>query len=240
MLTTLLRGELLKIVTTRTVLWYAVAGVVLEVANVVIVALASGTLDQVGEKEEALAGLPVLLLLLGVVGAAGEYRHRTAAPSALVARCGRGRLLLVRTGAYAAAGLAVATLMVGVSLALGLPLLGRQPGPDLDVEEVVAVAVGCLVAAVLFAIIGVALGVLVRNQVAGVVGALVLNFIANPLIGVLSESAANYTPFGASSVLARMTHDTSLSPGGAAFVLAGWALVLLAAAVVTERRRDLA
>lgn len=237
-MTGLLRGELIKLVTTRTLLGYAVAGLVLTVANVVIVALASGTLDEVGEKEEALAGLPVVLLLLGLVGAAGEYRHRTAAPSVLVARTTPGRLLLARTGAYVLAGLAVGTLMVGVSLALGLPLLARQPGPALDTSEVVAVAAGCLTAAVLSVIIGVALGVLVRNQVAGVVGALLLNFLANPLVAIVSESAANYTPFGASSVLSRMTHDTSLSAGGAAAVLAGWALVLLGAAVAAERRRD--
>ncbi|HEX5496438.1 MAG TPA: hypothetical protein VFX70_17900 [Mycobacteriales bacterium] len=236
----LLRGELVKIVTVRTLPGFAVVGVVLSVANVLIVALASGTLDEVGEKEEALAGLPVLLLLLGLAGAAGEYRHRTAAPAALVARCGRGRLLLVRAGAYALAGLGVGALMMGVSLGTGLPLLGRQPGPDLDSGEVVAVVAGCLSAAVLSAITGVALGALVRHQVAGVIGALILNFVANPLIGIIDESAANYTPFGASAVLARMKHDTSLSAGGAAIVLAGWALLLLAAAAATERRRDLA
>lgn len=233
------RGELLKIVTTRTVLGYALAGLVLTAANVLIVALASGTLDEVGEKEEALAGLPVVLLLLGLVGAAGEYRHRTAAPAALVARTGRGRLLLARTCAYALGGLGVGTLMVVLSLGLGLPLLAHQPGPDLDTGEVVAVAAGCVTAAVLSAVMGVALGVLVRNQVAGVVVVLVLNFLANPLVSMVSETAANYTPFGASSVLSRMTHDTTLSAGGAAAVLAGWTLVLVTAAVIVERRRDL-
>lgn len=55
-------------------------GIAFTVLNAVIVALASGTIDEVPEKEEALAGLPILLLLWGLVGAAGEYRHRTAAP----------------------------------------------------------------------------------------------------------------------------------------------------------------
>jgi len=54
--------------------------VALTAANVVIIALASGTLDDLGEKEEALSGMPLLLLLLRAVGAAGEFRHRTAAP----------------------------------------------------------------------------------------------------------------------------------------------------------------
>lgn len=86
----LVRGELIKTVTTRTVLGFAVGGVAFTVVNVLAVAVASGTLDEVPEKEEALSGLPILLLLWGLVGAAGEYRHRTAAPAALVGRRDRG------------------------------------------------------------------------------------------------------------------------------------------------------
>jgi ABC-2 type transport system permease protein len=236
----LIRGELIKIVTTRTLLGYAAAGVALTVLNVVIIAAASGDLDEVAEKQEALAGLPILLLLFGLVGAAGEHRHRTAAPAALVARCDRGRLLLARTGAYAGAAIVVGALMVAVSLGLGLPLLAGHPGPDLTPGEVTPVAGGNLVAFVLFAMMGVAIGAFVRNQVVGVVVVLILNFMINPLVAVLDETAGNYTPFGAAEVLARMTHNTTLSVGGAALVLAAWTLPLVVAAVVSERRRDLA
>lgn len=47
-----------------------------------VVATASGDLGDVTHKQEAFAGLPVLLMLWGLVGA-GEYRHRTAAPTAV-------------------------------------------------------------------------------------------------------------------------------------------------------------
>jgi hypothetical protein len=235
----LLKGELMKIVSTRTLLGYAVAGMALTVANVVIVGLASGDLDEVAEKQEVLAGLPILLLLLGLVGTAGEYRHRTAAPAALVSRCDRSWLLAIRTVAYALAGLAVGSLMVGVSLGLGLPLLGDHPGPRLTADEVAAVATGCLAAAVLSAIMGAALGALVRNQVVGVVGALILNFVMNPLIAIVDENAADYTPFGAAAVLARMSHNRPLTATGATLVLIAWTLPLAAAAVAIERRRDL-
>jgi len=56
----------------------------------------------------------------------------------------RARLLLGRACAYAVAGLVVGLLMVGVSLGLGLPLLARQPGPDLSVGEATGVAAGLL------------------------------------------------------------------------------------------------
>jgi hypothetical protein len=236
----LLRGELRKLRTTRTVAAYLLVGVLVTLLNVVVVALASGDLDAVGEKQEALASLPILLLLLGLVGAAGEYRHRTAAPSLLAAHADRGRLLLARTLAYALAGLGLGALMAGVSLAAGLPLLASHPGPDLGFADVAPVVAGEVAAAVLFAIMGVAAGALIRNQAAGVVALLLLNFVMNPLVSIADESAGNFTPFGAAAVLSRMTHDTTLSVGAAGLVLAAWTLPLLALAVAAERRRDLA
>lgn len=233
----LLRGELLKTVSTRTLLGYAVTGVVLTIANVVVVTQFSGDLSN---KREALAGAPTLLLLFGLVGAAGEYRHRTAAPAALVARRGRGRLLLARTGAYAATGLAIATLMAVIAVGLGLPLLGGQPGPALGAGDVVAVAGGSLVAGGLSAIMGVAAGALVRNQVAGAIGALTFAFLVNALIGNINESAGEYTPFGAAAVLAATSPGGAVTWGAAVLVLAAWTLPLLALAIVVERRRDLA
>jgi hypothetical protein len=53
----LLRGELLKSLTTRALWGFTAGGIAFTVLNAVIVALASGTLDEVPEKEEALSGL---------------------------------------------------------------------------------------------------------------------------------------------------------------------------------------
>jgi ABC-2 type transport system permease protein len=236
----MIRGELLKVLTTRTLLGYLAAGVVLAALNVVVIAVASGELDSVGEKREALSGLPILLALFGLVGAAGEFRHRTAAPAALAARSERARLLVARTGVYAATGVALAAVMTAVSLALGLPLLADQPGPDLAAGDVTALTSANLAAGLLFVIMGVALGTLMRNQVAGVVVLLMLNFFLNPLVSMADEAAGNLTPFGAAQVLTGMTHDTTLSSGAAALVLAAWTAPLLAVAIASDRRRDLA
>jgi ABC-2 type transport system permease protein len=238
-MTALLRGELLKTVTTRTVFAYAALGAALAIANVLIMTL-SGDLATVEEKQGAIAGLPMLLILLGLVGAAGEYRHRTAAPAALAASGRRGRLLLARAGAYALAGLLLGALATAVSLALGLPLLRGEPGPGLGSGEIAAVAAGSVVGAGLCAIMGVAAGALVRSQVAGAVGALILMFVATPLLIHVSETAAELTPFGASVTLAGDPTADKLSWGSAGLVLAAWTLPLLLAAIVVEGRRDLA
>ena len=238
-MTALLRGELIKTVTTRTVFAYAALGAALAIANVLILTL-TGDLATVEDKESAIAGLPMLLILFGLVGAAGEYRHRTAAPAALATGGRRGRLLLARSGAYALAGLVLGALAAAVSLGLGLPLLGSEPGPGLSSGQVTEVAVGSVVGAGLCAIIGVAAGALVRSQVAGVVGALLLMFVGMPLLNAVDATAAELTPFGAAAVLAGNATGETVPWGGAGLVLAGWTVPLLFAAVVVERRRDLA
>jgi ABC-2 type transport system permease protein len=239
-MTALIRGELIKTVSTRTLLGYALTGAALAIANVMIVTQASGELDTVSDKEEAIAGLPIIVLLFGLVGATGEYRHRTAAPAVLAAGQDRAQLLLARAGAYALTGLAIGALMVAVALVLGLSLLPAHPGPGLGAHDVALVAAGSLLAAALSAIMGVAVGAVVRNQVAGVVGALILAFVVSPLIAVIDETAVEFTPFGAAFALAGDPQAGTLSWGGDALLLLAWTLPLLLAAVVTERHRDLA
>jgi hypothetical protein len=238
-MTALVRGELIKTVTTRTVYGYAALGVAVAIASVLIVTL-SGDLRTAADKQEAIAGLPFWLLLFALVGAAGEYRHRTAAPAALAAAGRRGRLLIARAGAYAVTGLALGALAASVTLAVGLPLLSSEPGPGLGAGKTAEVAVGSVICAALCAIMGVAAGALVRNQVAGVVGALILMFVAMPLLIHLSETAAELTPFGAAAALAGDPTGETLSWGEAGAVLAAWTVPLLLAAIVVERRRDLA
>jgi ABC-2 type transport system permease protein len=238
-MTVLLRGELIKATTTRTVFAFAALGVAVALANVLIVTL-SEDLVTVADKREAIAGIPMLLILFGVVGAAGEYRHRTAAPASLASGSRRGLLLLARAGAYAVTGLVLAAVASAVALALGLPLLSSEPGPGLGSSDMAAVAAGSVAGAALCAIMGVAAGALVRNQVAGVVGALILMFVATPLLIHVSETAAELTPFGAAIVLAGDPTADTLSSGGAGLVLAAWTVPLLIAAIVVERRRDLA
>ncbi|MFI7276542.1 ABC transporter permease [Streptomyces sp. NPDC049879] len=236
----LLRGELIKTTTTRTFPGFALGCVAFAILNVLVVAVGSGGLDEVAEKEEALAALPVLLLLWGLVGAAGEYRHRTAAPAALVARRGRGAVLSARIAAYALTGLLLGTLTTLVSVGLALPLLSGHPGPGLTVADVRAVAAGNLVAFVLSAILGAALGALIRSPVLGVVVLLIVNFAVVPLLSGVSEAMVNLTPFGAAGILSRMTHHTTLTVAEAGWVLAAWTAAVVLVAVAAERRRDLA
>lgn len=236
----LMRGELSKTLSTRTLFAFLLGGVAFAVLNAVIVGAASGTLDEISEKKEAITCLPILLVVWGLVGAAGEYRHRTAAPAALVARHGRATLLFARLSAYALTGLGMGVLITGAGLAVGLPLLSSQPGPDLGSAEIGSVVAANLVASALSATMGAAIGALVRNQIVGVVVLLVVNFAVIPLVAGSQEGLMNLTPFGASSVLTGMSHNTTITVAAAGVILAGWTLVAGFAALASERQRDLA
>jgi ABC-2 type transport system permease protein len=238
-MTALLKGELIKAMTTRTMFAYAALGVAVTIANALIVTL-THDLVSTAEKRGAIAGIPMLLMLFGIVGAAGEYRHRTAAPAVLATGGRRGRLLLARAAAYALTGLLIGALTAAVSLGLGLPLLSVEPGPALGSGTIIAVATGSIVGAGLCGTIGVAAGALVRNQVAGVVGALLLMFVGTPLLLVASETAAAATPFGAAVTFAGDPAVEKLSWSDGGLVLAAWAVPLVIIAAVVERRRDLA
>jgi len=239
-MTTLIRGELIKATTTRTIFAYGAMAVVLAVGQALALILpAWGDPMSLADKTHAIAGLPLLVLLLGLVGGAGEYRHRTAAPATLVAGRDPGSVLLARAGAYAAAAVVVAAVTTTVTLAVGLPLLAHRSGPQVGAGDVALVAGGTLVAGALSAALGVALGALVRNQVVAVTGTLVVIFVVLPLVGVISPTALDVTPFGAAQGVAGAGLET-LSIGAAGAVLVGWTVAALIAALVTERRRDIA
>ncbi len=238
-MTSLIRGELIKTMTTRVLYAYALAAVALAVANVLILTL-SEDLRTVAAKQEAIAGLPIMLLLFGLVGAAGEHRHRTAAPAVLAAGQPRERVLAARAWAYAIPGVVVGVLTAATALVIGLPMLRHEPGPGLGAHTVVSVATGSIIGAALCTILGVAAGALVRNQVVGVIGALICMFVVTPLLNAISETLVVYTPFGAAVVLAGDPSTTDLSQGGAALVLVAWTAALLVVAVLAERWRDLA
>jgi hypothetical protein len=233
----LVAGELIKVRTTRTALGFGVASVLLVLALVLISTLAGDPVTA-QEKRDALnvgGVLSVPLLLFGIVGATGEYRHRTIAPAVLIAP-GRGRLTVARLIAYMLTALAVGIAMVIVALALGLPL--TSGGESLSGNDFAVIIGGGLIVAVLTTALGVGVGVLVRNQVAGVVGALIWLFILSPALQLISHNLPAYTTLPAAGVAGGSESDLDLSWAKAVIVLVVWAVVFFAAALLVDRRRD--
>jgi hypothetical protein len=234
----LLAGELIKVRTTRTALGFGLASVLLVVAGVVI-SLLTGDYRTVADKRSVLnfgGGVALVLLIFGAVGATGEFRHRTLAPAVLIAP-DRARLVLARVGAYSLTALVFGAVMAVVALALGVPLLGREPGPDLGAGDYAAVALGGVLATALATAVGVGVGTIVKNQVGAVVGVLAWVTIVEPLLGLIDDRIFDHG-FGAASNSLGQGGDDTLPMGEATLTLVAWTAVLCAAALAVDRRRD--
>ena len=234
-----IRGELIKLRTTRTALGFAAGVAVLTLAIVLITALA-GDPKTVADKRGALAvgsGVSALLLLFGVVGAGAEYRHRTLAPALLVAP-GRGRLLAARLVAYGIAGLAIGVVMTVVAFAIGLPLLAGQPGPDLSTSDYLRTGGGGLVAVTVSTMLGVGVGTLIGKQVPAVIGTMVWIFVLEPLSGLI-DHISKFTIGQSETSIGGDTGGDVLPWGAAVLVLLAWTAAFVIAAAVVDSRRDI-
>jgi ABC-2 type transport system permease protein len=126
----LVRGEMIKVRTTRTALGFGLASVLLVLAIVLITILA-GDPGTVQEKRDALnlgGALCVPLLLFGIVGATGEYRHRTLAPAVLIAP-DRMRLAFARLIAYALTAFVVGVGRRGARGRPAVAVVAARRGP---------------------------------------------------------------------------------------------------------------
>jgi ABC-2 type transport system permease protein len=234
----LVRGELIKLRTTRTALGFAAGVAVLTLAIVLLTALA-GDPKTIADKRSALAvgsSVSALLLLFGVVGAGAEYRHHTLAPALLVAP-GRGRLLAARVAAYGVAGLAIGVVMTVVAFAVGLPLLAGQPGPDLGASDYLRAGGGGVVAVTVGTMLGAGIGTLVGRQIPAVIGTMVWIFILEPLSGLIGIS--KFTIGQVERAIGGDTGGDALPWGAATLVLLAWTAAFLISAALVDSRRDI-
>jgi ABC-2 type transport system permease protein len=244
-MTALLRAELLKLRTTRTFAALVAAALALSLLVVVLTALLQDQFSGSDVRNLFLADFTGLfIMLLGVMGMAGEWRHKTITGTVLAAP-DRLRLLAAKMLSYAAAG-AVLSLIVTLTIMLvGTIILSVRGFDTAPVSDLVDVLWRNLLVAALVGALGVGIGAVVRNQVVAIIAVLVLGFVLEPaLFGLLPEVArfgptqgapagiADANPFGDSD-------DTLLAPGVAVLVMLGWIGAFFAAAAVRLRAGDL-
>jgi ABC-type transport system involved in multi-copper enzyme maturation permease subunit len=235
---------LLKLRTTRTFVALVGAALALSLLVVVLTALLSKRLTEEETRQLFTADFTGLfILLLGIVGMAGEWRHRTIT-STILAAPNRLRLLAAKTLSYALAG-ALLSLIVTVSIMLvGTLILSARGQPTIGVTELADVLWRNLLVAALLGALGVAIGALVRNQIVAVVGVLVFSFVLEPAIIALASDVGQFGPLvgapnGVLDVQAFGEDAKQLAPGIAAIVLLGWVALCFAAAATFLRQRDL-
>jgi hypothetical protein len=239
----LLQAELIKLRTTRTFAALVGVAVGLSLLLLVLTTLLQDRFDEHGLRLMFAGDFTGLfILLLGVMGIAGEWRHRTITSSVLAAP-NRLKLLGAKLISYAVAG-AVLSLIVTVTLMLvGTIILTLRDKPTLDAGPLLDVLWRNLVGAAYLGAIGVCLGALLRNQVVALVGVLIAFIIVEPtLLGLVAE-VGRFAPLqGAPAGLLGLGVDEDsklLAPGIAALVMIGWLTVLFGAAAALLRARDL-
>ena len=240
----LLRAELLKLRTTRTFVTIVAATLAL---SLLVVGLSTILTD--GFTEQAVRELftadfsSLFILLLGVTGMAGEWRHRTITSSVLAAPA-RVRLLAAKLLSYAVAGTVLSLIVTVALMALGTLILAIRGETTLGLADLADVLWRNLVIAALLGAFGVCVGGLVRNQMVAIVGLLILAFALEPALFALSPDVGRFGPtFGAPNGVIGINpfeeEGQVLSTGVALLVMIGWVTLGFALTAWLLRRRDL-
>jgi ABC-2 type transport system permease protein len=242
--TRLLRAELLKIRTTRT--FWGLAGATLALVMLaVVLPLAiedSFEEDDVRSLLSSAGASGLMMLVLGAVFGAGEYRHGTIAWTLLVTPV----RLRVASGQALASGIAGA--VVGLAAALltalvALPWLAAKDADSLPTGDVLGIFLGGILYVALAGAFGAALGALLRNQVAAVVLVLIFLFVVDPALVALFDGYERFSLSGLGTSISGGSGDdfeSELLPFWAAtLVWTGYTAVLVGAAAVLTSRRDI-
>ncbi len=245
----LTRAELRKLATARTFPITLALSVGLAVISVIATAAAAGkngtpALGTTASTDQMLkTGVVccVAMLVLGIIAAGGEYRHKTIIPAMLVAPR-RGALVIAKVIGVTVAGLVLSGLTFGLGLATAAAELSAHHLHHLPADTGRLFA-GAVIAATLFGIIGVALGYITRSTVAAVVGAVgwVL-FAEYAILRTVAPQLFKWLISGTATVLTNPPAPGSTGPAPltSAIVLGAYTMVLLAIAARLVLRRDVA
>ena len=237
----LLRAELIKLRTTRTFAGLVAAALLVSLLIVVLTTSLGEGFTPEDVRDLFTTGFTGLFVgLLGVMGMAGEWRHRTITATVLAAP-DRLRLLGAKTIAYAIAGAVVALVVLLVTMTVGSLILSSRGEPTLSVADAVDVVWRGMAVAAAAGALGVCIGAIVRNQVAGVVGLLVGSAIVEPAVVALAPRVGRFGPLSGApdGVLDyAFASEDLLAPGLALLVLVAWIAIAFAVAHALLSRRD--
>jgi ABC-2 type transport system permease protein len=241
----LVAGEWLKLRTTRVLYGMVPAAVLLSFAAVAGSVFATDRADVPLDSAEGLQRVlsvtgagALVVLLVGILISAGEYRHGTSADTFLTTPR-RHRVVVAKLLVGAAVGLVVGILTSAACVGIAALLFNLKgatfPFGDSDVWLTLA---GTLVYTTLFAVLGVAVGTMVRNQVLAVALALAWLAIAEHILVGFAPRIGRWLPAAAGQAIVRTPLDDLLSPVVGGIVLVAYVLVIGAAGIRFAATRD--
>ena len=244
----LARAETRKLFTTRALPISFAGAIALTLVSVVLQAATAGQQGKAPLGTDAstyqllkIGIVPCLVMLvMGVLAAGGEFRHRTIVP-ALLATPRRGRVFAVKVLVIAAVGAAFSAITFGVGLGAVVAELSAHHVHHLP-NGTGSLYAGTVIASTCFGIIGVALGALTRNTVGAIVAVLAWTLLIEQIIlQAVVPGIEKWLPTHAAIVLTSPPAvGHSIPVATMSLVLAGYAAALLLIARFTTLKRDIA
>ena len=244
----LARAEARKLFTTRALPISFAAAIVLTLVSVVLQAATAGRQGTPPLGTDAstyqllkIGAVPCLvMLIMGILAAGGEFRHRTIVP-VLLATPRRGLVFAVKVLVIAAVGAAFSAITFGVGLGAVVAELSAHHLHQLP-NGTGSLYAGAVIASAGFGIIGVALGALTRNTVGAIVAVLAWTLLIEQIIlQAVVPGIEKWLPTHAAIVLTNAPAVGHAIPVvTTSLVLAGYAAALFLIARFTTLKRDIA
>jgi ABC-2 type transport system permease protein len=259
-MTGLLRSELRKLSTGRTVLVLTAFGLLLAGVSAAFGLFATDLVGPFTGSERQVAdavgagpsGSTVIALIVGILSVTTEFRHATIGRTLQLAPS-RTRVLIAKLAAAVVYALVLVVLTLAVvAVLVAVAAAGADVRPRWGPDATRALW-QAPIAFALNAMLGVAVGALLRSQVVAIAVTLVWLFVVESLVVFLAPAVGRFLPFqalealftdGSSSVMVDgggggMTFGIEvLDPGVALIVLLGYVTVACAAAGVHLTRGD--
>jgi ABC-2 type transport system permease protein len=241
-----LRAELRKATATPAIWWLLFGTVAIGIIGTLAPLIAADdetTANLLTDRklQEAMHGAAaggILVIFIGIIGMAGEWRFGQATQTFLTTPQ-RWRVVVAKCISYSGVG-----AVYGVAAAAGATATAwawyrsKDVALPLDRSAVWLTLLGCLAVAVLFGVLGVAIGAIVRNQVVAIVATLAwLTLVENALFAAV-PSVFKWLPGVASFAVRRQPNDDLLTVGPAAAVVVGVITLALAAGLRFVARDD--
>lgn len=253
----LARAEVVKLTTTKVLISLTIAAIAFGALNVILSvylrpqSIRTATADELLLNPDYITNIigaagnsAIFILILGIIGMTGEYRHMTIT-STFLTTPRRSQVLLAKMSVYALVGAFVGCIAFAATLAIAIGTLGTREHAPIQSETALSIFGGIALAFAIYAVLGIAIGALVRNQVGAIVGALVWVLIIEALLTVFVDWIGKWLPGGALRAVLETSNVSGqggtevLSQGQGALLLLGYAVIFGAVASVTTLRRDI-
>jgi ABC-2 type transport system permease protein len=243
----LIRAELIKLRTLRS-FWWTIAATLAFVPVSIAISMHGGagspgvhTTEGFRNVIAAASSGGVLMLIIGILVMAGEFRHNTIASTFLITP-DRKRAVGAKLAASGIVGVAVGIVASLLTLAIALPWLAQR-NVDLGAHgtDILVVIVGGIAATALGGLMGVGLGALMTNQTLAVTATLVWILLVESLLGSFASGIGRWFPGGAASAMSSVAPPSgdALPFWIAGLLFAGYALVAAQAGTRLVVRRDI-